>query len=123
MRIVIPGKLPGFNDYIEAERAHRQKGADLKRQAQRKVELCAKSQLQGFRPSRKVHMSYTWYEPNKRRDMDNISSFGRKIIQDALVKIHVLKNDGWANIAGFSDDFLVDAKRPRIEVEITEVGT
>lgn len=66
-------------------------------------------------------MQYTWYEPDRRRDMDNISSFGRKVIQDGLVKAGVLKNDGWKQIARFSDDFFVDAKNPRIEVLIEEV--
>lgn len=62
-------------------------------------------------------------EKNKRRDLDNISSFGRKVIQDALVNCHVLKNDGWEQICGFSDEFRIDAENPRIEVRILEVET
>lgn len=121
MMLVIPGPLPGLNEYIEAERAHRQKGASMKRQVQRAVELCAKKQLRGFRPAGPVRMKYTWYERNRRRDKDNVSSFGRKVIQDALARAGVLENDGWAQIEGFSDAFRVDAKRPRVEVEISEV--
>lgn len=64
---------------------------------------------------------YTWYEPNKRRDKDNISSFGRKVIQDALVQCGVLEGDGWKHVAGFSDRFEVDKTNPRIEVLIREV--
>jgi len=119
-KLVIPGPLPGLNEYIESERTHRQKGASMKRQCQRVVELCAKKQLRGFHPVCPVSMKYTWYERDRRRDKDNISSFGRKVIQDGLVKAGVLKNDGWAQIAGFSDEFRVDAKRPRVEVEIEE---
>ena len=52
--------------------------------------------------------------------MDNISSFGRKVIQDALVTSKVLKNDGWDEIKGYSDEFYVDSKHPRIEVLIEE---
>lgn len=66
-------------------------------------------------------MSYTWYEPNKRRDLDNVSSFGRKVIQDALVETRVLENDGWKNIVGFQDNFYIDADNPRVEVVIREV--
>lgn len=66
-------------------------------------------------------MRYRWYEKDRRRDLDNVSSFGRKVIQDALVQTHVLKNDGWKEITGFSDEFFVDADNPRIEVEIEEV--
>lgn len=123
MKLIIPGPLPGLNEYIAAERDHRQKGAKLKRDAQWIVEICAKKQLRGFRPSGPVQMNYTWYERDRRRDKDNVSSFGRKVIQDGLVKAGILKNDGWAQIEGFSDEFRVDAKRPRIEVEIEEVKT
>nr|WP_278885619.1 RusA family crossover junction endodeoxyribonuclease [[Ruminococcus] torques] len=66
-------------------------------------------------------MRYKWFEKNRRRDLDNVSSFGRKVIQDALVRAHILQNDGWKEIVGFSDEFFVDAHNPRIEVEIEEV--
>lgn len=68
-----------------------------------------------------VFMKYTWYEQNKRRDLDNVSSFGRKVIQDALVDTGVLKDDGWQYVVGFSDRFEVDKENPRIEVLIKEV--
>lgn len=78
--------------------------------------------MRGVRIEKPVHMKYRWYEKNKRRDKDNISSYGRKVIQDSLVYSHVLKNDGWKEITGFSDEFFVDADNPRIEVLIREVG-
>lgn len=66
-------------------------------------------------------MRYTWYERDRRRDKDNISAFGRKVIQDAMVRdLRVLRNDGWANIESFSDRFRVDKLHPRIEIEIEE---
>lgn len=120
-KLTIPGQLPGLNDYIGALDKSRHAGATLKKTAQHTVEWCAKKQLSKFRPTGPVWMKYTWYERNKRRDKDNVSSFGRKVIQDGLVKAGVLKNDGWAQIEGFSDAFRVDAKRPRVEVEISEV--
>ena len=123
MKLIIPGTLPGLNQYIEALDKNHYTGAALKKSAQRTVEWCAKSQLRKFRPVGPVMMKYTWYEPNKRRDKDNISSFGRKVIQDGLVKAGVLENDGWKHIDGFSDRFRVDGKNPRVEVEIIEVET
>lgn len=123
MKLVIPCQLPGLNDYIGALDKSRHAGAALKKTTQRTVEWCAKSQLRKFRPTGKVWMKYTWYEPNKRRDKDNISSFGRKVIQDGLVKAGVLGNDGWKHIEGFSDHFQVDEKHPRVEVEIIETKT
>lgn len=118
---MIPGPLPGLNDYIDANRANRNKGANLKRSAQNIVILCAKKQLRGFHPKGPVWMTYTWYERNRKRDKDNISSGGRKVIQDSLVKAGVLKNDGWADIEGFSDRFAVDKCNPRVEIEIDEI--
>lgn len=67
-------------------------------------------------------MTYRWYEPNRKRDKDNIAAVGRKIIQDALVEAGVIRNDGWNDIRGFSDEFYVDKNEPRIEVEIEEVN-
>ena len=34
----------------------------------------------------------------------------------------ILKNDGWAEVAGFEDRFYVDKRNPRVEVEIYEEG-
>ena len=77
--------------------------------------------MRGVKIDKPVFMEYRWYERNKRRDLDNISSFGRKVIQDSLVYAHVRKNDGWKEIQGFSDTFFLDADNPRIEVFIREV--
>lgn len=122
MRLTIPFTLPGLNDYIAAERKHRQKGAEMKRQWQQAVKLALKRQLRGRRLREPVVMGYTWVEKDRRRDKDNLSSFGRKVIQDALVELGALRNDGWINIEGFTDKFQVDKNHPRIEIEITEAG-
>lgn len=118
--VIIPFPLPGLNEYIEAERSHRQKGAAMKRKWQKAVAAALRRQLRG--PLQEpVIMRYTWYERDRRRDKDNISAFGRKVIQDAMVRdIRVLRNDGWANIESFSDRFRVDKLHPRIEIEIEE---
>jgi Holliday junction resolvase RusA-like endonuclease len=65
-------------------------------------------------------MEYTWYEPNRKRDKDNIA-FAKKFCQDALVKSGTLANDGWAEIDGFTDTFEVDKRRPRVEVKIIPI--
>lgn len=122
VKLIIPGILPNLNDYISAERQHRQKAAQMKKQTERIIMLCAKTQLRGVSFDGQVVMRYTWYEPNRRRDKDNVSSFGRKCIQDALVRAGMLKNDGWGEIETFSDCFFVDKKNPRVEVEIIPMG-
>lgn len=120
--LTIPGRLDNLNDYISAERTNKYKGAQMKSDNEKTVIFAIKKCLSGIRIEKPVFMEYTWYEKNKRRDLDNISSFGRKVIQDSLVYAHVLKDDGWKNITGFSDAFYVDTENPRIEVLIREVG-
>ena len=117
----IPGRLPNLNDYISAENTNRYKGAQLKADAQARVVIAIKQHLCGVQIKSPVRMQYKWYERNRRRDLDNISSFGRKVIQDALVTAGVLADDGWKHIKSFADSFYVDAENPRIEVYITEV--
>ena len=119
--LIIHGRLDNLNDYIAACRANQYKGAHLKAKNEQKVQAEIYEQFGRLRITNPVRMTYRWYEKDRRRDLDNISSFGRKIIQDALVDTRVLKNDGWNEITGFSDEFFVDAHNPRIEVEIEEV--
>ena len=118
--LIIHGKLDNLNDYIRALDSSRYKGSELKNKNETKVLQEIYSQFGRLRITNPVRMEYTWYEKNRNRDLDNISSFGRKVIQDALVKSKVLQNDGWNHIKGFSDKFYVDAKNPRIEVLIEE---
>lgn len=116
--LVIPGRLPGLNELIDAERTHRQKGANLKRKAESIVRAYIKQQLRGVRPRVPVELYYHFYEPNRKRDLDNIAGFAHKVIQDSLVKEGILNNDGWDFINGFTDEFYVDKCNPRIEVVI-----
>ena len=118
--LVIHGKLPGLNELIDAERRHRQAGAKLKRDAERIVRMYIRQQLRGYKPKTPVTLYYYYYEPNRRRDLDNIAGFAHKVIQDSLVKEDILANDGWNHIKGFFDSFYIDNKFPRIEVEIVE---
>ena len=62
---------------------------------------------------------YTWVEPNRRRDKDNIA-FAKKFVQDSLVRMGVLENDGWKQIEYFTDSFAVDPENPRVEVIIED---
>lgn len=119
--LTIPGTLPNLNDYIAAERTNRHKGAKMKADNGNIVAVAIMQCLRGVKIDKPVYMEYTWYEPNKRRDKDNVSSFGRKVIQDALVQYGVLKDDGWKYVVGFSDRFEVDKENPRIEVKIREI--
>lgn len=119
-KFTIRGTLPGLNELIEAERRNRFIGAKLKKQYEAVVMRAARS-LGNVEFEEPVYMVYHWYEKDRRRDKDNICAFGRKVIQDALVKARFLRNDEWKNIAGFEDRFYVDKDKPRVVVEILEV--
>ena len=120
-KLVIPLKLHSLNEYIGACRRNPYQGAHMKRKDQSSIEWHIRSQLKGIRLKKPVRMVYRWFEPNRKRDLDNVSSYGRKVIQDALVNCRVLENDSWKQVTGFSDEFYVDKKAPRIEVEIIEL--
>lgn len=117
---IISGKLSNLNDYTKACRTNRFAGAKMKDENEKIVLFYIAEQLKDVRIEKKVFISYIWYEPNMKRDLDNIA-FAKKFIQDALVQSEVLKNDGWKNIAGFKDNFYIDKENPRIVVEIEEM--
>ena len=118
--LIIAGRLDNMNDYTSACRTNQYKGAKLKQKNENVVKQAIYEQLGRLRIKKPVRMFYRWYEPNKRRDLDNISAFGCKVIQDALVDTRVLQDDGWKYVKGFQDEFYVDKGNPRIEVEIIE---
>lgn len=118
--LTIPGRLEGLNEYIAAMNADRHKGNKLKRSRTEEVAWHCRAQLKGWRPKTPVRLSYRYYEPNRKRDKDNVAGFAHKVVQDGLVLARVLKNDGWDDVDGFADDFALDRRRPRIEITITE---
>jgi len=120
-KLIISGKLPCYNDHITECNRHRQNGAKLKSQTEQEIGVYIRQQLRNVTIEKPVFMRYVWYEPNKKRDKSNICAFGRKTIEDALQYYGVLKNDNWQCVTGFSDEFYVDSKNPRIEVFISEI--
>lgn len=112
----IKGRLAGLNEIIDENRKGYHAGARQKKDEQFLIKLQARH-LPAMKEPVSIH--YTWYEPNRKRDWDNIMA-GQKFIQDALVESHKLKNDGWNNICGISHDFAVDAENPRVVVTITD---
>jgi Holliday junction resolvase RusA-like endonuclease len=121
-QLTILGRLEGLNNYTAANRTNPYKGSKMKKDAEDTIIWQIRQQLRGVHITKPVILKYDFYEPNKKRDLDNISAFGHKVIQDSLVKTGVLKNDGWNEITGFLDKFYCDSARPRIEVTIVEVG-
>ena len=119
IKLIIKGSLPNLNNYIDACRNNKYGAASLKKMVEHKLIFEFKAQLK--EPLKeKYHIQIKWYERDRKRDPDNIA-FAKKFILDALVKGGLLRNDGWNEIAGFTDEFYVDKSKPRIEVYIKEV--
>lgn len=115
-RLTLPGEFPGFNEYLKELNRNRYEGNKIKKEQTEWVAWEARSQkIKPVQPA--THIIYHWYCKNRKRDKDNIA-FAKKFINDGLQVAGVLSNDGWKNILAFSDEFHVDADRPRIEVEI-----
>ncbi len=118
VKVTIPGRLPGLNDMTDAARRNRYESAKLKKEYTELVAWCAKrARLPLFE---RVDLIITWYEPNMKRDKDNIMA-GQKFILDGLVMVGVLANDGWKQIRDVTHRFRVDRQNPRVEVELIEV--
>jgi Holliday junction resolvase RusA-like endonuclease len=119
VKLVIPGRLPGLNDYIDDNRADKHVAAKRKKEVEEEICWHILSQLKG-KKFNAVRLRFGWYEGNMKRDKDNIA-FAKKFVLDALQKAGTLKGDGWKQVIGFVDDFYVDRERPRVEIEIEAV--
>lgn len=119
-RLTIPGRLPGLNEYTDKCRTDPKAGAKMKRDAQDAVMWQILSQIHRHKFTGPVFLLFTFVEKDRRRDRDNVSSFARKVIQDALVRCGTLRDDGWDYVTGYLDRFEVDKDNPRIIVEFIE---
>jgi hypothetical protein len=115
----IPGPLPGLNDVMpKLGKGRGFRYMELKAKWTNDIKLLALAAR--LPPYRRVAIAYRWVELNRKRDPSNIAAGGRKVIEDGLVEAGVLPNDGWKQIAGFSDTFEVGPK-PGVEVTLTEI--
>ena len=117
-RFIIDGRLPGQNEIYKALNSHRHSGSRQKKQWTQSIAWMAIGAH--LKPvTGKCRVRFLWFEPNKRRDYDNIRA-GAKFVLDGRVEAKVLEDDGWRVITGLEDQFYTDKDRPRIEVEIIE---
>lgn len=119
-RLTIPGRLPGLNEYTSACRSSHMAGAAMKQESQDIVLWAIRSKMRQVHFEKPVFLLFTFYERDRRRDRDNVASYARKVIQDALVKAGTLEDDGWDHVTGYLDAFKIDSKNPRIVVEFIE---
>ena len=118
-KLVIPGKLPGLNEWTNACRSHAKQGGRMKRAEQDRVGRCIR-QARMKPMAGKVNVHITWVEPNMRRDKDNIH-MGTKFILDALVEQGILTNDNWTYIGDLTYSYAVNRAEPKVIVEFEEI--
>ena len=114
----ILGRLPGLNEIIEAAKQGKGKYQPYALMKEKYTEMIAwiAKKLPSYE---KVALVITWYEPNSRRDPDNIMA-GQKFILDGLVAAKVIPNDNQKYIVSIIHRFRVDKQNPRVEVEIID---
>jgi hypothetical protein len=126
-RLWIPEKMPGMNQILHARGVvQRGRGSargnaynTMKRKWHKKIRaLCLEQRIH---PVEAAEFRFTWYEPDRRRDPDNISSGGRKIILDSLVAAEILPGDGWRNVRGFREEFVASSGLIGVAVEILAI--
>lgn len=115
-KVTIPGEFPSLNQFIAANRTKPILGNKMKQESQIYIKVFLREQMRGVSITEPIYITYHFYCKNKKRDLDNISSYFHKVFQDSLVDLKIIPNDGWNNIIGFSDLFYIDKEDPRIEV-------
>jgi len=114
----IPGRFPGLNEVINTARSNKYASADQKKEHTVRVYNAIRLTLRDYKKLKKVWITCTWVEKNRRRDPDNIIGGGKKYICDGLELAHMIEKDNW-NIVGFTDTWEVG--EPGVWVEIKEV--
>ena len=106
-----------LNTYINQERTHRQIAAKTKKAETGAVEWeCKRQKLTPL--TNPVRIDFFWYVKNKKKDPDNIA-FAKKFILDGLVDAGIITNDGFKNVKGFSDYFVLGEK-DKVIIDIIE---
>lgn len=115
VKFTISGKLMGLNDMTHKNRFAY--GAKKKAETSR----CAMATLGKLtKITKPICITVTWYEPNAKRDIDNVAA-GVKFILDGLVASGKLENDTRYWVRGITHVFPeIDPRNPRVEIEITE---
>lgn len=119
---VVDTQLPSLNEYQNACRTNAHKGASFKKH----VEEIVMWAILGAKSKGTLHnveaypaeIYFEWHEKNKRRDVDNIKS-AAKFILDAMTKMGIIQDDGRRFISQIHDK-VIDDKRTYVVVKICQ---
>lgn len=119
-KIEIPFKLPSLNDYIRICNRNRFEGNNFKKGVENDIIWAIKSSKTPA-IEKPVKIKYIWIEKNRKRDIDNVSS-AKKYILDALQRAKILINDSPKYVTAHKDEFKYDKNNgDRVIIEIEEV--
>lgn len=116
IRVEIPLKLPSLNEYIAACNKHRMAGARFKKNVEEDIGWYINKLPEYKKP---VEIHFHWIEGNQKRDIDNIMS-AKKYILDAMVKAGKLIDDKPKYVPKVSDEFSYSDDW-KVVLEISEV--
>ena len=124
MGFAISQRLPGLNEYIAALDYSKYKGHKLKQSTEEDIcnyILVAKSKGT-LKPVENypIKVSFEWHETTKRRDLDNIAS-AKKYVLDAMQKAGIIKGDGQKYVGNISDTFCIPSNQDGVIVRIEEM--
>lgn len=91
----VHAKLPSLNDVISKDRTCKYAGASYKKEVEKLIARYILKALESgeLRPvSMPCTIHFLWYEKNRRRDVDNIQS-AQKFILDAMVRCGIIPDD------------------------------
>ena len=122
-RFIIPGKLPGLNELIGKNRSSKWTGARMKSETDTAICWTIKKAMDAGecrKPSGPVRIRFDWHESTRRRDLDNVFS-AKKFILDAMQRMKVIDNDDQRHVVGLCDFFHLD-EHEHIVVTLEEAG-
>lgn len=119
--LIIEAQLPSLNEYQSACRSHWSKGAAFKKGIEELIGDFVKIALlqrKLRRVEKPCEIFIEWHEKTKRRDVDNIQS-AQKFILDALQHHAVIKNDSRKYVKQIHHT-VIDDERDFVIVRIEE---
>lgn len=119
MKFTIRGRFPSLNEYTSANRSNRYAGSKMKKDCHKQVIEAIKGHKLPKVKNYPVTLEITWFEKDRRRDIDNIS-YAVKFINDSLVEAKIIEDDSQQFVRSIINHIEVDRNNPRIEVEIIE---
>lgn len=115
-----------MNDYVNACRSHWSKGAKFKQETENLIiwSIKAAQSKKLCRPvTTPVKITFFWYEYGLARDIDNIYS-AKKYILDAMQTAGIIENDDRKHVVDVDDVILqTTAGHDKVVVVIQEVDT